>query len=188
MHDGRHQFISERGNIFWTLHRTDDPKLDNFLLRVLYHILWFSLTCFQGRYVTVQATDSTNSLALEVSEILVTAGGEGCHVSYVVFVYHHWLDYASIRVLMRPWLPVTVWSPQLQCLSMTSPWWELDAPKQAPANKDFSQNKHFEGSCELLSLIANCVQIHCNQCLHLMQSVRILCANIDTQTQSCFLS
>ena len=31
--------------------------------------------------MTVQATDSTNSLTLEVAEILVTAGGEGCQVS-----------------------------------------------------------------------------------------------------------
>ena len=35
----------------------------------------------QGRFVTVQATDSSNSLTLEVAEILVTAGGEGCQVS-----------------------------------------------------------------------------------------------------------
>ena len=34
----------------------------------------------QGRFVTVQATDSSGSVSLEVAEILVTAGGEGCQV------------------------------------------------------------------------------------------------------------
>ena len=33
------------------------------------------------RFVTIQATDGSSSRALEVAEILVTAGGEGCQVS-----------------------------------------------------------------------------------------------------------
>ena len=33
------------------------------------------------RFVTIQATDGSSSRALEVAEILVTAGGEGCQVA-----------------------------------------------------------------------------------------------------------
>ena len=63
----------------------------------------------QGRLVTVQATDSSNGLALEVAEILVTAGGEGCQVSEGL--RHGTVIAFTIvfnRVLMRPWLLVTV--------------------------------------------------------------------------------
>ena len=34
----------------------------------------------------------------------------------------------TLRVLTRPWPLVTVWSPQLPCLSMIQPRWELGAP------------------------------------------------------------
>ena len=44
-------------------------------------IIIIIITIFILRFVTIQATDGSSSRALEVAEILVTAGGEGCQVS-----------------------------------------------------------------------------------------------------------
>ena len=44
-------------------------------------IIIIIILIFLLRFVTIQATDGSSSRALEVAEILVTAGGEGCQVA-----------------------------------------------------------------------------------------------------------
>ena len=81
------------GDHYGHLLRPGGQVITFIVIFIIFIIIFIIIIIFIVRFVTIQATDGSSSRALEVAEILVTAGGEGCQVSSLSLSCHEsWMS------------------------------------------------------------------------------------------------